>query len=113
MPIIKFGALQVKKCILFVLKKIQTNVKMLTNERDKFNQMYEEARDELHRARREMLKGAKTSNASLAVQTVLKRVESERDSALYDLRNADSERDSLRDKLKVKSFASFIRNFHK
>lgn len=85
----------------FIKIKIQANVKVLTNERDKINQMYEEARDELQRTRRELLKSPKTPNVSLAAQTILKRVENERDTALFELRSISNERDSLKERLRI------------
>jgi centrosomal protein CEP135 len=65
--------------------------------------MYEETRDELQRARRELLKNAKMPSATLAAQAILKRVETERDTALFDLRNAMADRDSFKERLKVSS----------
>ncbi len=73
----------------------------MTNERDKINQIYEETRDELQRTRRELLKSPKTPNVSLAAQTILKRVENERDTTLFELRNITNERDSLKERLKI------------
>jgi hypothetical protein len=63
--------------------------------------MYEETRDELQRTRRELLKSAKAPNVSLAAQTILKRVEIERDQSLFELRNAVNERDSLQERLRI------------
>lgn len=78
---------------------------MLTSERDKISQLYDETREELHNVRKELLKCAKSSNVSLAAQAVLKRVETERDTAIYDLRNVCNERDTYKDRLRV-SFTS-------
>ncbi len=88
------------------MSEIQSNVKILTSERDKFNQLYEEAREEVQRTRCHDLKISchKGPNVSLAAQAILKRVESERDTALFDLRNAITDRESFREKLKVKHF---------
>lgn len=88
------------------MSEIQANVKILTSERDKFNQLYEEAREELQRSRchdinRSCHNCHKGPNVSLAAQAILKRVESERDTALFDLRNAITDRESYREKLKV------------
>jgi hypothetical protein len=88
------------------MSEIQANVKILTSERDKFNQLYEEAREELQRSRCHDLNRSchnchKGPNVSLAAQAILKRVESERDTALFDLRNAITDRESYREKLKV------------
>jgi centrosomal protein CEP135 len=83
------------------MSEIQANVKVLTNERDKINHLYEETRDELQRTRRELLKSPKAPNVSLAAQTILKRVENERDTALFELRAATNERDSLKERLRI------------
>ena len=103
------------------MAEIQTNVKILTNERDKFNHLYEEARDELQRSRSHDLKVSchhvpnvvsschHAPNVSLAAQAILKRVESERDTALFDLRNAITDRESFREKLKVRFFLGEIK----
>ncbi|CAF0708300.1 unnamed protein product [Brachionus calyciflorus] len=91
------------------MSEIQSNIKVLTNERDKYNQLYEETKNELARSRKELIalnnqKGAlneannKQANLSLAAQSMLKRVESERDSALFDLRNTIAERDALKER---------------
>lgn len=90
------------------MAEIQSNVKVLTSERDKYNQMYEETKCELQRVRKELInsKGsvaAAQSNVSLAAQAILKRVETERDTALFDLRNAISERETFKDRLKMTS----------
>ena len=63
--------------------------------------MYEETRDELQRTRRELLKSPKAPNVSLAAQTILKRVENERDTTLFELRNITNEKDSLKERLKI------------
>ncbi|XP_022099001.1 centrosomal protein of 135 kDa-like isoform X2 [Acanthaster planci] len=83
------------------LAEIQANVKVLTNERDKTNILYEQANSELQRLRREAVKSPKTSRASVAAQSILQRVELERDEALADLRRMVTERDSLRERLKI------------
>uniref|UniRef100_A0A663EFN8 Centrosomal protein 135 n=1 Tax=Aquila chrysaetos chrysaetos TaxID=223781 RepID=A0A663EFN8_AQUCH len=75
--------------------EIQSNVKLLTAERDRLNVLYEQG--ELNRMRRE-------AKHSLVSQS---RVEEERDVALTDFRRLTAEKESLREKLKV-SFYSFI-----
>uniref|UniRef100_A0A8C0C265 Centrosomal protein 135 n=1 Tax=Buteo japonicus TaxID=224669 RepID=A0A8C0C265_9AVES len=75
--------------------EIQSNVKLLTAERDRLNVLYEQG--ELNRMRRE-------AKHSLVSQS---RVEEERDIALTDFRRLTAEKESLREKLKV-SFYSFI-----
>ncbi|CAH1777332.1 unnamed protein product [Owenia fusiformis] len=83
------------------MAEIQTNVKVLTNERDKVNTMYEEAKLELQRMRRDVVRSPKSPKVSLAAQAVLRRVEHERDDAIADLRRMTTERDTLREKLKI------------
>ena len=90
--------------MLLCLFKIQANVKVLTNERDKYIQMYEEALNEIQQMRRDLLKSSKNQACSLAVQSVIKRVEVERDNALCDLRNLVGENKSLKERLKVFDF---------
>eukprot|EP00057_Strongylocentrotus_purpuratus_P011253 XP_011665727.1 PREDICTED: testis-specific gene 10 protein isoform X5 [Strongylocentrotus purpuratus] len=83
------------------MSEIQTNVKVLTSERDKVNLLYQQANDELQRLRQEVLKTPQSSRASLAAQSILRRVENERDDAVADLRRITTERDSLRERLKI------------
>ncbi|NWX46664.1 CP135 protein, partial [Steatornis caripensis] len=77
--------------------EIQSNVKLLTAERDRLNGLYEQSQGELNRMRRE-------AKRSLVSQS---HVEEERDIALTDFRRLMAEKESLRDKLKV-SFYTFI-----
>ena len=60
-----------------------------------------QANGELQRLRRELVKSPKSSRASVVAQSILQRVELERDEALADLRRMVTERDSLRERLKV------------
>ncbi|XP_052276552.1 centrosomal protein of 135 kDa-like isoform X1 [Dreissena polymorpha] len=83
------------------MAEIQANVKVLTGERDKLNKMYEEAKDELHKVRRDLVRSPKSPKTSLAAQAVLRRVENERDDAVSELRRISTERDSLRERLKI------------
>ncbi|XP_064637968.1 testis-specific gene 10 protein-like isoform X2 [Lineus longissimus] len=83
------------------MAEIQGNVKVLTAERDNINSMYEEAKEDLMKLRREVVKSPKSPKVSLAAQAVLRRVESERDDALIDLRRVQTDRDSLRERLKI------------
>lgn len=79
----------------------------MTNERDKVAQLYDEAKEELRAARCELVKcSSKTSNASLAAQAILKRIENERDSAIFDLKNTANERDSYRERLRMTNEAA-------
>ncbi|NXI02579.1 CP135 protein, partial [Pachycephala philippinensis] len=79
------------------MMEIQSNVKLLTAERDRLSVLYEQSLSELNRMRRE----AKHSFASQS------HVEEERDIALTDFRRLMAENESLGEKLKV-SFYSFI-----
>ncbi|GFS26865.1 centrosomal protein of 135 kDa-like [Elysia marginata] len=83
------------------MAEIQANVKVLTCERDKLNTMYEETKDELMKVRREIISSPKQSKTSLAAQAILRRIENERDDAISDLRRMTTERDSLRERLKI------------
>ncbi|XP_071951529.1 centrosomal protein of 135 kDa-like isoform X2 [Antedon mediterranea] len=83
------------------LAEIQSNVKVLTADRDKTKLLYEQANDELQRLRIELVKSPKASRSSIAAQSILKRVEIERDTAISDSRRMTTERDSLRERLKI------------
>ncbi|XP_078481086.1 centrosomal protein of 135 kDa isoform X3 [Ciona intestinalis] len=83
------------------MAEIQTNVKVLTQERDKTNLLYEQSNEELQRLRREFVRSPKSPKASLTAQAILRRVENERDTYLADLRRMTTERDSLRERLKI------------
>ncbi|XP_040192277.1 testis-specific gene 10 protein isoform X2 [Rana temporaria] len=83
------------------MAEIQANVKVLTSERDKSNALYEKAQQEITQLRRELMRSPKTPKASLTAQTILRRVEAERDSAISDLRRMTTERDSLRERMKI------------
>ncbi|XP_043927751.1 testis-specific gene 10 protein [Protopterus annectens] len=83
------------------LAEIQANVKILTNERDKANRIYEQAQEEINRLRRDLIKSPKTPKSTITAQHILRRVEAERDEAMADLRRMTTERDSLRERLKI------------
>ncbi|XP_055556940.1 centrosomal protein of 135 kDa isoform X2 [Falco biarmicus] len=70
--------------------EIQSNVKLLTAERDRLNVLYEQSQDELNRMRKE-------AKHNLVSQ---RHVEEERDVALTDFRRLMAEKESLREKLK-------------
>ncbi|XP_061226529.1 centrosomal protein of 135 kDa isoform X2 [Neopsephotus bourkii] len=76
--------------------EIQSNVKLLTTERDRLNILYEQSQDELNRMRKE----AKQSSVSQS------HVEEERDGALADFRRIMAEKESLREKLKIQQEAA-------
>ncbi|XP_023781544.1 centrosomal protein of 135 kDa [Cyanistes caeruleus] len=71
--------------------EIQSNVKLLTAERDRLNVLYEQSQSELNRMRRE-------AKHSLVSQSTL---EEERDIALTDFKILMAEKESLGEKLKV------------
>ncbi|XP_075056249.1 testis-specific gene 10 protein [Mixophyes fleayi] len=83
------------------MAEIQANVKVLTSERDKTCALYERAQQEITHLRRELMQSTKTPKASLTSQTILRRVESERDRAISDFRRMTTERDSLRERLMI------------
>lgn len=83
------------------MAEIQGNIKVLTNERDSLSVLYEQTKDELQRARHELLQNVQTPKVSLAAQSILRKVENERDAAIIEARNAASERDSLRERLRI------------
>ncbi|NXU38695.1 CP135 protein, partial [Drymodes brunneopygia] len=70
--------------------EIQSNVKLLTAERDRLNVLYEQSQSELNRMRRE-------AKHSLLSQS---HIEEERDIALTDFRRLMAEKESLGEKLK-------------
>ncbi|XP_039921491.1 centrosomal protein of 135 kDa isoform X2 [Hirundo rustica] len=71
--------------------EIQSNVKLLTAERDRLNVLYEQSQSELNRMRRE-------AKHSLVSQS---HIEEERDSALTDFRILMAEKETLGEKLKM------------
>ncbi|CAF1065645.1 unnamed protein product [Adineta steineri] len=81
--------------------EIQGNIKVLTNERDNISVLYEQAKEELQRARHDILQSVQTPKVSLAAQSILRKVESERDAALIEARTSANERDTIRERLRV------------
>lgn len=90
--------------------EIQSNVKMLTAERDKINILYEQAKDELNVLRREVTRSPQSKASSAASQTVLRRVEEERDQAVADFNTVLTEKESLREKFKNQQELSISEN---
>ncbi|XP_076445989.1 centrosomal protein of 135 kDa-like isoform X2 [Babylonia areolata] len=85
------------------MAEIQANVTVLTAERDKLTALYQETKEELMMVRRELVTSPKTS---LAAQAVLRKVENERDDAVADLQRMTTERDSLRERIKIATDSS-------
>ncbi|XP_059700787.1 centrosomal protein of 135 kDa isoform X2 [Haemorhous mexicanus] len=77
--------------------EIQSNVKLLTSERDRLKVLYEQSQSELNRMRRE----AKHSFVSQS------HIEEERDIALTDFRILMAEKESLGEKLKMHQEAAY------
>ena len=71
-----------------------------------------QANEELLRLRGELAKGSKNSRQTVAAQSILRRVEAERDEAINDLRRANNERDTLREKLKVAANVIIINYYY-
>lgn len=69
------------------------------------NPILHQAQQEIASLRREVLKSkssrAAKSSVTVSAQSILKRVEAERDEAKVDLHRMSTERDSLRERLKV------------
>ncbi|XP_030047266.1 centrosomal protein of 135 kDa [Microcaecilia unicolor] len=74
------------------MTEIQSNVKMLTAERDKLNILYDQAQDELAMLRQE--RQSKISSA-LENQTALHHIEEERNKAITDLKKVAAEKENL------------------
>lgn len=88
--------------------EIQTNIKVLTLERDSATAKVAEMKEQLMQARRDVAQSPKSAKTSLASQAVLRRVENERDEALLSCRNLTVERDSLRERLKIAVDANLV-----
>ncbi|KAJ8028410.1 hypothetical protein HOLleu_30630 [Holothuria leucospilota] len=83
------------------LAEVQSNVKVLSSERDKLNILYEQSNEEVQRLRKSLMNSPMTKGSTVAAQSILQRLESERDEVIADLRRMTTERDSLRERLKI------------
>jgi len=83
------------------MAEIQGNIKVLTNERDSLGVLYDQTKDELQRTRHDLLQNSQTPKVSLAAQSILRKVEKERDDAIITARAVTNERDSLVERLRI------------
>lgn len=94
------------------MNEVRANVKVLTKERDNLSDLYEESKAELQKVRREMVRSPKSPKTSLAAQAILSQVENERDDATAELQRVTTERDSLRERLKLSTETSLSERAH-
>ncbi|XP_021268632.1 testis-specific gene 10 protein isoform X2 [Numida meleagris] len=94
------------------LAEIQDTSKVLAAERDRIASFYEQAREKISRLRREVIKCPRTPESTVSAQAMLKLVETERDTALSDFQRMTTERDSLREQLKISQETAFNEKAH-
>ncbi|XP_030634826.1 testis-specific gene 10 protein [Chanos chanos] len=96
------------------LSEMQANVKVLMADRDKTSRHYQQAQEEIAALRREVMKSKATRGAknNVTAQAILKRVEAEQDEAAADLHRMSTERDSLRERLKISQETAISEKAH-
>ncbi|XP_071980165.1 centrosomal protein of 135 kDa [Engystomops pustulosus] len=87
--------------------EIQSNVKVLTMERDKYRALYEQGQNELTMTKRDLSPLRKSASSV----SELRHLEEERDLVHSDLRRVQEENDGLRDKIKVQQEVSASERF--
>ncbi|XP_061233908.1 testis-specific gene 10 protein isoform X1 [Neopsephotus bourkii] len=83
------------------IAEIQGNLNVLTAERDKMVNLYERSQQEISQLRQEVIKCPGSPKATATAQAMLRQVEMERNTVLSDFRRMTTERDSLREQLKI------------
>ncbi|GAA6105161.1 testis-specific gene 10 protein isoform X1 [Tachysurus ichikawai] len=96
------------------LSEIQANIRVLTAERDKIKMRYQQAQSEITELRREVLRSmaSQGSKYGATAQSMLKRLEAERDEAMSNFHRMSTERDSLRERLKISQETAISERAH-